>query len=68
LTKIRIANFDCRASRGRNKNFSARAGKKKGGWRVDVHQEFLPVLAFAASFFTAAIFRANEVGTPPKFI
>ena len=27
LTKIRTANFDCRASRGRNKNFSARAGK-----------------------------------------
>jgi hypothetical protein len=31
LTKIRTANFDCRASRGRNKNFSARAGKKEGG-------------------------------------
>jgi len=25
-------NFDCRASRGRAENFSARAGKKEGGW------------------------------------
>ena len=32
LSKIRTANFDCRASLGRNKNFSARAGKKEGGW------------------------------------
>ena len=32
LTKIRTATSDCRASRGRNKNFSARAGKKEGGW------------------------------------
>jgi len=32
LTKIRIANFDCRALRGRAENFSARAGKKEGGW------------------------------------
>jgi len=32
LTKIRTANFDCRASLGRAENFSARAGKKEGGW------------------------------------
>jgi len=25
-------------------------------------------LAFAASFFAAAIFRANEVGAPPEFV
>ena len=28
-------------------------------------KEFLPALAFAASFFAAAIFRASEAGTPP---
>jgi len=28
-------------------------------------KEFLPALAFAASFFAAAIFRANEAGAPP---
>jgi hypothetical protein len=27
-------------------------------------KEFLPALAFAASFFAAAIFRANEIGAP----
>jgi len=32
LTKIRTAKFDCRAKLGRDKNFSARAGKKEGGW------------------------------------
>jgi len=26
----------------------------------------LPALAFAASFFAAAIFRANKVGAPPE--
>jgi hypothetical protein len=57
LTKIRTANFDCRASRGKNKNFSARAGKKEGGWG----KEFLPALAFAA-----AEFRASETGAPLK--
>ena len=68
LTKIRTANFDCRASRGRNKNFSAWAGKKEGGWGeacLPAGREFLPALAFAASFFAAAIFRANKVGAPP---
>jgi len=55
LTKIQTANFDCRASRGKNKNFSARAGKKEGGWG----EEFLPALAFAASFFAAAVFRIS---------
>jgi len=31
-------------------------------------KEFLPALTFAASFFAAAIFRANEVGAPPFII
>jgi len=33
LTKTRTLNFDCRASRGRAENFSARAGREeKGVW------------------------------------
>jgi hypothetical protein len=31
LTKIRTLNFDCRASRGRAENFSARAGREGKG-------------------------------------
>jgi len=31
LTKIQIANFDCRALRGRAENFSARAGREGKG-------------------------------------
>jgi len=62
-----------RRRRGRNsaKNCGGRAKSEvphrallwcwgKGGWRVDVHQKFLPALAFAA-----AKFRANKVGAPP---
>jgi hypothetical protein len=29
-------------------------------------KEFLSALTFAASFFTAAIFRASETGAPPQ--
>jgi len=39
-------NFFQRKSGHRILIISARAGKKEGGWRVDVHQEFLPALAF----------------------
>jgi len=39
-----------------------RAKRKEVGGK-----EFLPALAFAASFFAAAIFSANEVGAPPYF-
>jgi len=53
LTKIRIPNFKIQ-SLGRAKR------KGVGG------KEFLPALAFAASFSAAAIFRANEVGAPPE--
>jgi len=52
LTKIRISNFKIQ-SLGRAKR------KGVGG------KEFLPALAFAASFFAAAIFRASEAGAPP---
>jgi len=41
---------------------NTRAGKKEESWG----KKFLPVLAFVASFFATTIFRANEVGTPPK--
>jgi len=39
----------CRTKRGRNKNFSARAGKKEGGWGEGIpacRQAGLPALAF----------------------
>ena len=48
---------------------NARAGKKEGGWGeacLPAGREFLPALAFAASFFATAIFRANEVGAASK--
>jgi len=35
---------------------NARAGKKEGGWGG---KEFLPALAFAASFFATAIFHIS---------
>ena len=48
----------------KKKAVRARAWRKEGVGG----KEFLPALAFAASFFAAAIFRANEVGAPPEFI
>jgi len=59
LTKILIANFDCRASYGRTENFSARAGKKEG---MGGRNFCLPSLSAAAEF------RANEVGAPLKSV
>ncbi|MFZ5559862.1 MAG: hypothetical protein ACOZAL_03670 [Patescibacteria group bacterium] len=39
LSKIQIANFDCRASRGKNKNFFARAGR---GGKGEQRKEYAP--------------------------
>jgi len=50
------------ALRAAEPKLNARAGKKEGGWGG---KEFLPALAFAASFFAAAIFHANGIGAPP---
>jgi len=59
LTKILTLNFDCRASRGRAENFSARAGKKEGGWGEGIFAR--------PRFSAAAIFRASEASAPPYF-
>jgi hypothetical protein len=43
-----------------NRNWTLGRAKRKGVGG----KEFLPAPAFAASFFAAAIFRANEIGPP----
>jgi len=53
-------NFDCRASRGRAENFSARAGREGKGCGEN---EFPP----RPRFFADAIFRASETGASPNF-
>ncbi|PIS15353.1 hypothetical protein COT63_00490 [Candidatus Shapirobacteria bacterium CG09_land_8_20_14_0_10_38_17] len=67
--------IDCRASRGRTE--TERLGGQKAKSRTELvlvrgkrveGKEFLSALAFAASFFANAIFRANEVGAPPYFL
>ena len=49
---------DCRASLGRTKTERS-GGQKERGLGCHPHQEFLPALAFVASFFAAAIFRIS---------
>ncbi|PIS40132.1 MAG: hypothetical protein COT32_01430 [Candidatus Nealsonbacteria bacterium CG08_land_8_20_14_0_20_36_22] len=50
-----------RASRAKP---DARAGKKEGGWRVDIHQEFLPALAFRRHRISYFVLR----NAPPRIL